>query len=115
MAKHEFSYQGEKFSLARTSLMLPHSTGEERSIADAFRACSLGVHQFDISKIKDADVRDWLQTVTRLMSTEGIEDATGEGKWVHRARGMTMDEKRELSRAVDRLANWFNRHFWVGD
>jgi hypothetical protein len=42
MAKHQFGYQGEKFSDARRSLMLPHPMGEESSIANAFGACSLG-------------------------------------------------------------------------
>jgi hypothetical protein len=115
MARHQFGYQGQKFSEARLALMLPHPTGEARRIADAFFACGLGLDHFDISKINDVDVRDSIDTVKRLMGTEGIEDPTGEGTNFHRARSMTTDEKLEFSRAVDQLASWFNRQFWSGE
>jgi hypothetical protein len=60
-------------------------------------------------------VIDQIATVERLMHTEGIEDPTGEGKWVHRARAMTTEEKREFARAVDQLADRFQREFLVGE
>jgi hypothetical protein len=114
MAKRDFSYQGEKLAVARSSLMLPHSMGEEHSIAHAFHACSLGLQQFDVTRIADEDVRDRIERLRTLTQTEGMEDATGEGTWVHRARKMTVDEKRELSSVVDQLADWFNKHVWTG-
>ena len=112
MAKERFGYQGEKLSQARSSLMAPHEMGEEHSYASAFHACSLGFHQFDVSKVKDDDAVGWIETIKRLMDTAGVEDTTGEGTYVHRARQLTVDERREFSNAVDELASWFNRQFW---
>lgn len=112
MVKDRFDYQGEKLSLARSSLMAPHEMGEEHSYAAAFHACSLAFHQFDVSRVKNDDAVRWIETIKRLMDTSGVEDPTGEGTWVHRARQMTLEERREFSNAVDELASFFNREFW---
>ena len=114
MAKDRFSYQSEKLSQARSSLMLPHSMGEERSVAFAFEFCGRAFHQFDVGRVEDENARQWIDTIKRYMNTEGVEDPTGEGTWVQRARMMTTDEKREFSDAVDQLASWFDREFWAG-
>jgi len=107
-----FDYQGEKLSQARSSLMLPHTMGEEQSIASAFEVCDRAFHQFDVSRIKDDNARGWVDTIKRLMDTTGVEDPTGEGTYTQRARRMNTEEKREFSNAVDELASWFNMEFW---
>lgn len=86
--------------------------GEEHSYASAFEVCSRAFHDFDVSRVKGDDAVHWIETIKRLMDTSGVEGPTGEGTWVHRARLMTVDEKREFSNAVDELASWFNRKFW---
>ncbi len=53
-----------------------------------------------------------METIKRLMDTSGVDDPTGEGTYVQRARRMTEEEKREFSNAVDELASWFNMEFW---
>jgi hypothetical protein len=114
VVKDRFSYQSKKLSEARLSLMAPHLEGEDRSFAGAFQACSGAFHRFDATRVKDENALGWIETIKRLMDTSGVEDPTGEGTWVKRARLMTSDEKYEFSRAVDELANWFNREYWSG-
>lgn len=110
--KDRFDYQGEKLSQARSALMLPHTMGEDQSIASAFEVCDRAFHQFDVDRIKDDNARLWVEMIKRLMDTSGVDDPTGEGTYIQRARQMTTDEKREFSKAVDELASWFNMLFW---
>lgn len=110
--KDRFDYQAEKLSQARSTLMAPHSMGEEQSFASAFDFCSRAFHQFDIDRVKDDAARGWIDTIKRLMSTEGVIDPTGEGLWIHRARALTLEERRSFSNAVDELASWFDISFW---
>lgn len=112
MVKDRFSYQSKKLSEARLSLMAPHLAGEERSFTGALHACSSAFHRFDVTRVKDENALGWIETIKRVVDTSGVEDSTDEGTWVHRARLMTSDEKYEFSRAVDELANWFNREYW---
>jgi hypothetical protein len=92
--------------------MAPHEFGEERSFASAFNFCTRALHDFDPVSTGSGEVEDWIYKVKRLMSTEGVEDTTGEGGWLQRAREMTLDERREFSNAVDELASYFDREFW---
>jgi hypothetical protein len=69
-------------------------------------------HDFDVTRVEDEDAVGWIETIKRLMDTSDVEDPTGEGTWVHRARLMTFEEKHEFSNAVDELASWFDREFW---
>jgi|ERR1700722_5918994 len=106
-----FSYQAEKLSLARRELMLPHSRGEAESIAMAFHNCMLAFHQFDADALDDS-ARGWYSKITEFMNTDGIEDPAGRGTHLIKAEGFTTDQKIELSKCVDELAHWFDRHFW---
>jgi hypothetical protein len=110
--KDRFDYQGEKLSQARSSLMAPHPSGEDQSFASAFDFCSRAFHQFDTDCVPDDSARDWISKIKSLMNTEGVQDTTGEGTFVHRARAMSVDEKMEFARAVDELASYFHREFW---
>lgn len=112
MTEPRFSYQTEKLDQARSTLMLPHELGEEQSLASAFDFCDRALDELDLEFIEDDNARGWIETIKRLMSTEGVEDPTGEGTWVQRARQLSVDERREFSNAVDELASWFDREFW---
>lgn len=103
----DFSYPSEKFYMARRHLMLPHPQGEAESIMHAFHECSLGLHDVRRENLDD-DARRWLGTLDRLMDTSGLEDPAGIGLWIIKAEKLTVDEKFELSRAIDELANWFD-------
>lgn len=107
----KFSYQSEKFSVARTCLMLPHTRGEAESIASAFHECSLGLHQLDINSVSD-DARSWIRSLNELLDTSGLSDPSKVGLWTIKAESLTTDEQIELSRVVDELASYFGREFW---
>ena len=100
----DFGYASEKFSTARHMLMLPHSSGEDASIADAFHEISLCLHGADIEAIEDIDTRQWIQKLQQFMNTEGLDDPSGVGTYRVKARGFTTDDKIEISRLVDDLA-----------
>lgn len=104
----KYSYQAEKLSVARTSLMLPHTQGEAKSIASAFHACSLAFGDMDRISLAD-DPRRWVETIEGFMDTSGIKDSAGIGTHELKARTLTADDQRELSRAIDELAHWFDR------
>ena len=106
----KFSYQAEKLSDARRSLMLPHPTGEATSIVAAFHACRLAFHNFDRKGLDD-DSRRWVEKIDVLMDTNGIAGPNGHGSWHVKAMQLSDDEKLELSRTVDELAHWFSRNF----
>ena len=103
MTKDCFSYQTEKFSQARSALMAPHTWGEEKSFAEAFDYCTRAFTDFDVTRVKDENASRWIETIKRL------KDTTNEGTWVNRAYAMSLEEKREFSKAVDELADWFKR------
>ena len=113
--KDRFSYQGEKLSQARSSLMVPHAAGEDTSFACAFEFCSRAFHQFDVERVSNEDVRSWINTINDTLNTDDVDDRTGEGTFLHRARALSEHEKRAFSRAVDELASWFNMEFWSND
>jgi hypothetical protein len=91
--------------------MLPHTMGEAQSIAEAFHNCHLAFHRFDESSLDDR-ARSLVLKIKGFMDTGGIDDSTGVGTWVLKAKSLNNDEKLELSNAVDELASWFNRKFW---
>lgn len=103
-----YSYQAEKLSSARSSLMLPHTRGEAESIASAFHELSLAFHQLDVRALGDSAQR-WVTKLQEYMDTTGISDSDGEGTWVIKARTFNSDEKLEISHTVDELADWFDR------
>jgi len=107
----KYSYQAEKLSLARSSLMLPHTSGLAQSISSAFQACSLGFKDLDETGL-DADARRWVATIKSLMETTGIKDPAGVGTFELKARTLSTDQQSDLSRAVDELAHWFRRESW---
>jgi hypothetical protein len=103
-----YSYQSEKLSSARSSLMLPHTQGEAESIASAFHALSLAFHQLDVHGL-DESAQRWVNKLKEYMDTTGISNPNGEGAWVIKARTFSPDDQHEISFTVDELAHWFNR------
>lgn len=101
-----FTYQAEKFSSARSALMLPHFSGEHISIANAFHEISLALHQFDRSQLDDS-ATSWIKKLDSLMDTEDLSDPNQEGLWAVKAKTLSEDDKIELSMVVDELAHWF--------
>ena len=107
MKYNPYRYPAEKFSTARRNLMLPHSRGEAESIAMAFHEMTLGLEDIEDEHLDD-NARSWVRTIERLMDDEGIDDPAGEGTWKLKAEKLSVDEKLELSHAVDELAHWFD-------
>ncbi len=101
-------YLAEKFSIARSILMLPHSRGEEESIAEAFHTCRSLLHTLDRDEL-DEDARGLVRKLDDLMNTDGLSDPSGRGLWLVKAKKFSTDEKLELSSTVDALADWFAR------
>lgn len=107
----KFPYQAEKFSVARSSLMIPHPKGETESIVGAFHECSLGLHELNKKELDD-NAKGWIAKLKDLMDTSGLTDPDGRGLWAVKAASLTTEQKFELSHVVDELAHWFDRHFW---
>ena len=107
-----YSYQAEKLSSARSSLMLPHTHGEAESIASAFHALSLAFHELDIHGLNET-ARCWVNKLKEYMDTTGISNPDGEGTWVIKARTFSPDDQHEISFTVDELAHWFDRESGV--
>ena len=104
----DFAYPSEKFSVARSTLMLPHPRGEAASITDAFHSCSLGLAHLDKNTLDD-DARRWVMDLDDLMNTDGLEDPDGKkGLWMVKAETLTDEQKSQLSLIIDSLAVWFN-------
>lgn len=103
-----FSYAAEKFSSARSALMLPHPQGEDRSIACAFFECRLGLERFDRALL-DETSSNWVDRLDQFMSTDDLEDANKEGLFLVKARKLSVDDKLQLSSIVDELQTWFGR------
>ena len=104
-------YQWEKFSSARSALMLPHPRGESESIAIAFHECHHALHTLN-RELLDDTVRDWIQKVEDFMDTDGLLDPDGRGLWTVKADLLTEEQRFELSNTIDELASYFSREFW---
>jgi hypothetical protein len=102
---NDYLYAAEKLSAARRALMLPHSEGEAYSIMMAFEECGHGLSQLDRESLRD-EARQWVDTISDLMDTTGIDDPGQRGTWVIKGERMSIDEKLDLSSAVDQLASW---------
>jgi hypothetical protein len=107
----KFGYQSEKFSAARSALMLPHPRGESESIAMAFHACYLGLRDLDRDCLGE-NARDWVLQIEALMDTTGLSSSDSSGLWAVKANLLTEEQKSEFSRAVDELADYFCIEFW---
>ena len=105
----KYTYASEKFATARRSLMLPHPDGDTKSIADAFAECSHGLHNINRDDFDDA-ARESVRKLEELMGTTGLDNPLHRGLYTVKAERLSLDQKAELSREVDYLANWFDVH-----
>ena len=103
----KFTNASEKFATARRSLMLPHIEDETTSIADAFTECSHGLHELNADDLDDG-ARESLRKLKELMETTGLADPSLGCLYTMKAGLLTQDQKAELSREIDYLANWFD-------
>ena len=108
-----FSYQAEKFAIARRRLMLPHPNGEAASIVSAFHECSQGLHGLNETRLDD-QARSLLGLLTTLMDISEVADPQERGAWMVKAAAFTVEQKFELARVVDELATWFGQHPGTG-
>jgi hypothetical protein len=104
-------FAAEKLSRARHALMLPHTRGDAEDIADAFLFCSSAFELLATVNLDDRE-RSLFATIHKLSDTSGIENNGTDGVLMIRAARLTLDEKLELSRAVDELANRLERRYW---
>jgi len=104
------SYQSEKFSVARSCLMLPHPRGEEASIADAMFNIDLGIDGFQVPDDFNEDAAGQLAELRRMMVRDGLEDPEGVGLYTVLARTWDVDERHRFSHLVDELAWWFSEY-----
>ena len=108
MGGRDFHYLAEKLGAARRDFMIPHPRREAESIAAAFHECLLGLMDHKGEDFGDS-ARRWVQTIQQLMDTSGIQDSGGRGTWAIKAETLTVEEKFDLSLAVDELAYWCDR------
>mgnify|MGYP006149719991 CR=1 FL=1 len=101
-----YSFPAEKFSIARRALMLPHPDGQHASLETALTECRLGLHRMNRAKLPD-DIRTGIHQLECFMDTTGFVDADGEGAWVHMLRSRSADDRAEVARLIDMLAQWF--------
>jgi hypothetical protein len=104
----EFHRPAHAFSAARRTLMLPFPKGEDRAIAAAFYECWAGLRSV-LDEDLDDEARECVRRLRRLIDVEGLDDESGEGLWLTKARLLTKSQNRELSHVVDSLADWFAR------
>lgn len=107
-------FAAEKLSRARHVLMLPHSRGEAEDIVHAFQFCPSAFELLSTVNLDDRE-RSLFATIHKLMDTSCIEDNGADGVLMIRAEQLTLDQKLELSRAVDELAHRLERHYWSVD
>lgn len=100
MPANRFGYQMQKFSEARSALLVPLLQGEDEAFGLARVACSLGLNTLNLEHVEEEGMRRHLQTVQDLLNVD--------------SRPMTLEEKRRFSSAVDHLANWFAMEHWSG-
>lgn len=102
----KFAYISERFSAANKSLLPPHPNGEISSIANAFHECSHGLHEINNDDLDDETLES-LNKLKNLMDTTGLSDPSLGDLFIIKAELLTPDQKAELSREVEFLANWF--------
>lgn len=107
----KYGYLAEKLSAARSCLMLPHSSGEAQSIADALCNCQLAFHQLDESSLDDYEA-ELVRKIKVFMVTSEGDDPYGEGSYVVNARALSSDQTLDLGNSIDELASQFNLKFW---
>jgi hypothetical protein len=98
-------YIGHKFAQARRALMIPPADTEAKCLAIAFNYRGQALNGVTPQAFDNALMRSHVEKVLALMS--------GEGSLPNWAEVMTVDEKRAFAKAVDELADWGLREFYL--
>jgi hypothetical protein len=114
MINEEYLFLEEKLSDARRALMLPHPKGETESIVNAFSACSQ-VLRIQPTPEFDDSARGWAETILELMDTSKFDESAGDGTWGLKASSLSVEDRFELSNAVDGLADWAHNKVYGED
>ena len=101
-----FQRASSQFAKARQILMLPHPNGEAVSVAQAFGEIDMGLENLDQSKL-DESAKKWLAELKELMNWKGIEVNAEEGRYLSKAKTLSLDERFALSHLVDELQCFF--------
>ena len=105
MINEDYMHLAEKLSDARRALMLPHPEGETESIVNAFSECSQVLRIHPTPDLDDS-ASDWAETILGLMDTSKFDESAGDGTWDLKVSSLSVEDKYELSNAVDELASW---------
>src|SRR5450759_4381610 len=114
MINEDYMHLAEKLSDARRALMLPHLEGETESIVNAFSECSKVLRILPTPDLDDA-ASDWAETILGLMDTSKFDESAGDGTWDLKASSLSVEDKYELSNAVDELASWAHSKVYGDD
>ena len=114
MINEDYMHLAEKLSDARRALMLPHPEGETESIVNAFSECSK-VLRIQPTPDLDDSASGWAETILGLMDTSKFDESAGDGTWDLKVSSLSVEDKYELSNAVDELANWAHSKFYGDD
>ena len=114
MINEDYLYLAEKLSDARRALMLPHPKGETESIVNAFSECSKVLRIQPMPDLDDS-ASGWAETILGLMDTSKSDESAGDGTWDLKASSLSVEDRFELSNAVDALANWAHGRVYGDD
>jgi len=114
MINEDYMYLAEKLRDARRALMLPHPQGETESIVNAFSECSKVLRIQPTPNLDDSAI-GWAETILALMDTSKFDESAGDGTWDLKASSLSIEDKYELSNAVDQLASWAHSKFYGDD
>ena len=101
-----FQRASSQFAAARRILMLPHPDGQAESVALAFGEIDMGLENLDQSKL-DESAKKWLAELVDLMNWKGIEVSAEEGRYLSKAKTLSLDDLLTLSQLVDDLQCFF--------
>jgi len=114
MINEDYLNLAEKLREARRALMLPHPQGETESIVNAFSECSKVLRILPVPNLDDS-ASGWAETILGTMDNSQFDESTGDGTWDLKASSLSVEDKYELSNAVDELANWARSKFYGDD
>ncbi len=114
MINEDYMHLAEKLRDARRALMLPHPKGETESIVDAFSECAK-VLRIQPAPDLDDSAGGWAETILALMDTSKFDESPGDGTWDLMASSLSVEDKYELSNAVDHLADWAHSKYYGDD
>lgn len=101
-----YSFPAEKFAVAREALMQPHPDGQHAALEAALIECRVGLHRMNRSKL-EASIRSQIFTLEGFMDSTGFSAVDGDSAWAVRLKGLSDEERSEIFRLVDGLANFF--------